>query len=73
MPHSVLPLTESGQLNIMTTNNTVEILATYTTQELEELLQFIETKEGRFENLKRQLKDELAFRLRFHSQLCLQH
>jgi NTP pyrophosphatase (non-canonical NTP hydrolase) len=54
-------------------DNTAEILATYTTQELEELLQFIETKEGRFKNLKRQLKDELAFRLRFHLQFCLQH
>ena len=57
----------------MAIDNIAEILATYTTQELEELLQFIETKEGRFENLKRQLKDELAFRLRFHLQVCLQH
>jgi hypothetical protein len=57
-------------INIMTT---IETLATYTIEELEELLQFIETKEGRFKNLKRQLKDELAFRLRFHLQLCLQH
>jgi len=60
-------------INIMAIDNTTEILATYTTQELEELLQFIATKEGRFKNLKRQLKDELAFRLRFHLQLCLHH
>ena len=39
-----------------------EILATYTTEELEELLQFVETKEGRFQNLKRELKEELAVR-----------
>ena len=49
-------------INIMTT---IETLATYTIEELEELLQFIETKEGRFENLKRQLKEELAFRIPF--------
>lgn len=42
--------------------NTTEIIATYTTKELEELLQFVETKEGRFEDLKRQLKYELAGR-----------
>lgn len=41
---------------------TEEIIATYTIKELEELLQFVETKEGRFENLKRQLKYELAGR-----------
>ena len=39
-----------------------DILATYATEELEELLQFIETKEGRFQNLKRELKEELAIR-----------
>lgn len=49
-------------INIMTVNNITEILATYNTYELEELLQFVETKEGRFENLKRQLKEELAVR-----------
>jgi len=49
-------------INIMTVNNVTEILATYNTYELEELLQFVETKEGRFENLKRQLKEELAVR-----------
>ena len=43
-------------------NVTEEILATYTIEELEELLQFVATKEGRFENLKRQLKEELAVR-----------
>ena len=58
----LLPLTESGQLNIMTT---IETLATYTIEELQELLQFVETKEGRFENLKLQLKDELAVRIPF--------
>jgi hypothetical protein len=42
--------------------NATEIIATYTTKELEELLQFVETKEGRFEDLKRQLKYELAGR-----------
>jgi len=46
----------------MTVNNVTEILATYNTYELEELLQFVETKEGRFQNLKRQLKEELAVR-----------
>ena len=46
----------------MTVNNITEILATYNTYELEELLQFVETKEGRFENLKYQLKEELAVR-----------
>jgi hypothetical protein len=46
----------------MTINNIVQILTTYTTQELKELLQFVETKESRFENLKRQLKEELAVR-----------
>ena len=46
-------------INNMTT---IETLATYATEELEELLQFVETKEGRFENLKRQLKEELAVR-----------
>ena len=49
-------------INIMTVNNVTEILATYNTYELEELLQFVETKEGRFQNLKRQLKEELAVR-----------
>jgi len=49
-------------INIMTVNNITEIFATYNTYELEELLQFVETKEGRFENLKRQLKEELAVR-----------
>ena len=49
-------------INIMTVNNITELLATYSTYELEELLQFVETKEGRFENLKRQLKEELAVR-----------
>jgi NTP pyrophosphatase (non-canonical NTP hydrolase) len=44
---------------------TTEILATYTIEELQELLQFVETKEGRFENLKLQLKDELAVRIPF--------
>jgi NTP pyrophosphatase (non-canonical NTP hydrolase) len=38
------------------------ILATYATEELEELLQFVETKEGRFQKLKRELKEELAIR-----------
>jgi NTP pyrophosphatase (non-canonical NTP hydrolase) len=46
-------------------NVTEEILATYTIEELEELLQFVATKEGRFENLKRQLKEELAVRVPF--------
>jgi hypothetical protein len=50
-------------INIMTVNNITEILATYNTYELEELLQFVETKEGRFENLKHQLKEELAIRI----------
>ena len=49
-------------INIMTT---IETLATYTIEELQELLQFVETKEGRFENLKLQLKDELAVRIPF--------
>lgn len=62
IPHSVLPLTESGQLNIMAIDNTTQVLATYTTEKLEELLQFIETKEGRFQKLKRKLKEELAVR-----------
>ena len=39
-----------------------DILATYATEELEELLQFVETKEGRFQKLKRELKEELAVR-----------
>jgi hypothetical protein len=55
----LLPLTESGQLNIMAIT---DILATYATEELEELLQFVETKEGRFQKLKRELKEELAIR-----------
>ena len=55
----LLPPTEGGQLNIM---STTEILARYATEELEELLQFVETKEGRFQNLKRELKEELAIR-----------
>jgi hypothetical protein len=55
----LLPPTEGGQLNIM---STTEILARYATEELEELLQFVETKEGRFQNLKRELKEELAVR-----------
>ena len=42
--------------------STTEILARYTTEELEELLQFVETKEGRFQELKRELKEELAVR-----------
>ena len=42
--------------------STIEILARYATEELEELLQFVETKEGRFQNLKRELKEELAVR-----------
>ena len=42
--------------------STTEILARYTTEELEELLQFVETKEGRFQNLKRELKEELVVR-----------
>ena len=42
--------------------STTEILARYTTEELEELLQFVETKEGRFQELKRELKEELAIR-----------
>jgi hypothetical protein len=46
----------------MTVNNITEILATYNTYELEELLQFIETKKDRFQNLRRQLKEELAVR-----------
>ena len=54
-----LPLTESGQFNIM---SITDILATYATEELEELLQFVETKEGRFQKLKRELKEELAIR-----------
>ena len=41
---------------------TTDILATYATKELEELLQFLETKENRFQNLKRELKEELAIR-----------
>ena len=45
--------------------STTKILATYTTEELQELLQFVETKEGRFETLKCQLKDELAVRIPF--------
>jgi len=45
--------------------NATKIIATYTTEELEELLQFVETKEGRFEDLKRQLKYELAVRCLF--------
>ncbi len=49
-------------INIMTT---IETLATYTIEELQELLQFVETKEGRFENLKHQLKEELAIRIPF--------
>jgi hypothetical protein len=50
-------------INIMaTTEILATILATYTTEELEELLQFIETKEGRFQKLKRELKEELAVR-----------
>jgi hypothetical protein len=64
-PAQPLPHTECGQLNIVAIDNTAEILATYTTQELEELLQFIETKEGRFENLKHQLKEELVIRIPF--------
>ena len=58
-PSQALPPTEGGQLNIM---STTEILARYATEELEELLQFVETKEGRFQNLKRELKEELAVR-----------
>ena len=42
--------------------STTEILARYTMEELEELLQFVETKEGRFQELKRELKEELAVR-----------
>jgi hypothetical protein len=42
--------------------STTEILARYATEELEELLQFVETKEGRFQKLKRELKEELAVR-----------
>ena len=42
--------------------STTDILATYATEELEELLQFVETKEGRFQKLKRELKEELAIR-----------
>ena len=42
--------------------NATEIIATYTTEELEELLYFVETKKDRFEDLKRQLKYELAVR-----------
>ena len=41
---------------------TIGTLARYTTEELEELLQFVETKEGRFQTLKRELKEELAVR-----------
>ena len=52
--------------------NATEILATYTTKELEELLQFVETKEGRFESLKRQLKYELAGRSQ-PAETCLAH
>ena len=59
IPHSVLPLTESGLTQLMFTT---DILATYATDELEELLQFLETKENRFQNLKRELKEELAIR-----------
>jgi hypothetical protein len=55
----LLPPTEGGQLNIM---SITDILATYATEELEELLQFVETKEGRFQKLKRELKEELAIR-----------
>ena len=46
-------------INIM---SITDILATYATEELEELLQFVETKEGRFQKLKRELKEELAVR-----------
>lgn len=49
-------------INIMTVNNITEILARYTTQELEELLYFVETKKDRFQKLKRELKEELAVR-----------
>ena len=39
-----------------------DILAGYPTEELKELLQFIETKDGRFKKLKRQIKQQLALR-----------
>ena len=47
-------------INIM---SIIDILATYETEELEELLQLVETKEGRFQKLKRELKEELAVRI----------